>query len=363
MTSGLTPDDLESAVAAGVIDAAQAEKLRAMRAGTSVPLGPDGEPVLADEERFRFLNGFNDVFLTIGVLLVAGAFLVATSTGSFGISWVGILALAAATFWVLSEILVRRLRAVLPGMVLSVLFVAFAAAAVVVEFHWDNFKVPSWDVRSELAFWRNPTLVFGLPALIASLIYYLRFRLPFALALIAFFGYAVVSKGLLQATGIGTSFIGFWYGLAVLAVALAYDARDTERVTRFSDCAFWLHLVAAWLIVSPVITLIKQSTNGTETSAIVLLTVLLLALFALAIDRRALLVSSLAYFTIAVYDILSGGIPLPTSGAAPSSFVLTLGMVGAFVLILGVFWHPLRNRLLPLLQSTPFAPYLPQARQ
>ena len=302
MTSGLTPDDLESAVAAGVIDAAQAEKLRAMRAGTSVPLGPDGEPVLADEERFRFLNGFNDVFLTIGVLLVAGAFLVATSTGSFGISWVGILALAAATFWVLSEILVRRLRAVLPGMVLSLLFVAFAATAVVVEVHWDNFKVPSWDVNSELAFWRNPTLVFGLPALIASLIYYLRFRLPFTLALIAFFGYAVVSKGLLQATGIGPSFIGFWYGLAVLAVALAYDARDTKRVTRLSDCAFWLHLVAAWLIVSPVITLIKQSTNGTETSAIVLLTVLLLALFALAIDRRALLVSSLAYFTIAVYD-------------------------------------------------------------
>src|SRR5260221_5625032 len=203
MPSALTPEDLKAAVDAGVIDAAQAEKLRAMRAGTAVPLGPDGEPVLADEERFRFLNGFNDVFLTIGVLLVAGAFLAATSTSLFGISFVGTLAFAAATFWVLSEILVRRLRAVLPGMVLSLLFVAFAAAAVVVEVHWDNFKVPSWDVNSELAFWRNPTLVFGLPALIASLIYYLRFRLPFALALIPFFRYGVVSKRLLQTSIIG----------------------------------------------------------------------------------------------------------------------------------------------------------------
>ena len=69
----IDPDDLKSAVEAGVIDAAQAEKLRAMRRHIARLLGPDGEAPLADEEHFRFLNGFNDVFLTIGVLLVAGA--------------------------------------------------------------------------------------------------------------------------------------------------------------------------------------------------------------------------------------------------------------------------------------------------
>jgi len=363
MTNGIPTDDLNAAVAAGVIDAAQAEKLRALRQASQKPLGPDGEPVLADEERFRFLNGFNDVFLTIGVLLVAGAFLAATSTGLLGISFVGTLAFAAATFWVLSEILVGRLRAVLPGMVLSLLFVAFAASAVVVQLQWDNLSQANWDIYSELAFWRNPTLVFGLPALIAALVYYLRFRLPFTLGVIAFFGYAVVSKGLAQRTGVDPSFIALFYGLIVLVVALVYDARDTQRVTRLSDCAFWLHLVAAPLIVSPVITLIKHSTNGGSTSAIVLLTVLALGLFALAIDRRALLVSSLAYFTIAVYDILGGGIPLPQSGSAPPSFTLTLALVGGFVLILGVFWHPLRNSLLPVLKATPIGPYLPQARQ
>ncbi len=363
MPSALTPEDLKAAVDAGVIDAAQAEKLRAMRAGSAVPLGPDGEPVLADEERFRFLNGFNDVFLTIGVLLVAGAFLAATSTSLFGISFVGTLAFAAATFWVLSEILVRRFRAVLPGMVLSLLFVAFAAAAVVVQLQWDNLSQSNWDVYSELAFWRNPTLVFGLPALIAAIVYYLRFRLPFTLGVIAFFGYAVVSKGLPQTAGTDPSFIAFGYGLVVLVAALAFDARDTKRVTRLSDCAFWLHLVAAPLIVSPVITMVKHSTNGDWTSGIVLLTVLALGLFALAIDRRALLVSSLAYFTFAVYDLLSGGVPLPHTGGAPPSFVLTLASVGAFVLILGTFWHPLRNRLLPFFERTPLGPYLPQARQ
>lgn len=362
MANGLTPDDLKAAVEAGVIDAAQAEKLRALRQAPPRPLGPDGEPVLADEERFRFLNGFNDVFLTIGVLLVAAAFLAATSTSLFGISFVATFAFAAATFWILSEILVGRLRAVLPGMVLSLLFVAFAASTVVVQLHWDNFKSSNWDVSSELAFWRNPTLVFGLPALLAACGYYLRFRLPFALALIAFFGYAVVSKSLYN-LAVGPSFVAFGYGLVVLAVALAYDARDPRRVTRFSDCAFWLHLVAAGLIVSPMITFIKVSTNGLATSGVVLLTVLLLGLFALAIDRRALLVASLAYFCGAVYDLLSGGVAFPESGGIPPSFTFTLALVGGFVLILGVFWHPLRNRLLPVLQATPLGSYIPPARQ
>lgn len=362
MANGLPNDDLKAAVDAGVIDAAQAEKLRAMRQAPA-PLGPDGEPnVLADEERFRFLNGFNDIFLTIGVLLVAGAFLSVTSTGLFGISWFGTLAVAAATFWVLSEILVGRLRAVLPGLVLSLLFVAFAASAVVVQLHWDNLKTSNWDVASELTFWRNPTLVFGLPALIAALIYYIRFHLPFALGLMAFFGYAVVSKSL-YSLGIGPSFVAFGYGLVVLTIALAYDFRDPKRITRFSDCAFWLHLVAAALIVSPMITFIRETTNGPMASMAILLTVLGLGLFALAIDRRALLVSSLTYFCAAVYSLLSGSVELPHSGNLPSSFTLTLALVGGFVLILGVFWHPLRNRLLPVLNATPLGPYLPQARQ
>jgi len=163
MANGPSPDDLQAAVDAGVIDAAQAEKLRAMR-GPSMPvLGPDGEPAIADEERFRFLNGFNDVFLTIGVLLVAGAFLAATSTTLFGLGWAATLAVGALVFWVLSEILVGRLRAVLPGMVLSLLFVAFAASAVVVQLHWDNLKESNWDVASQLALRRNPTPALGPP--------------------------------------------------------------------------------------------------------------------------------------------------------------------------------------------------------
>jgi hypothetical protein len=46
----------------------------------------------------------------------------------------------------------------------------------------------------------------------------------------------------------------------------------------------------------------------------------------------------------------------------PSSFVATLALVGGFVLVLGVYWHPLRSLLLPMLQGTAFGSHLPPAR-
>lgn len=360
------PDDLQAAVEAGVIDAAQAVKLRAMRASqpTRDFATPDGEPPLADEERFRFLNGFNDVFLTIGVLLVAAAFLFAAAPGFSGAAWITVLALAAAAFWILSEILVARLRAVLPGMALSILFAAFAAMTFVTAYYRQQFEITPSDVMSDLAFWRNPTLLVAAPALAASLVYYWRFRLPFALALIACFGYVTIKKLFEMAMGTTPSeALGFVFGLALLATALFYDSRDPKRQTRLADCAFWLHLVAAPFIVSPVITAVRAASSGTSTSLFVLATVLALGIFALAIDRRALLVSSLLYFTIAIYDIFSGGIDLPTKGSVmPSSFIMTLAFVGVFVLVLGVFWNPLRNLLVPMLRKTGVGAYIPPQR-
>ena len=233
MPATLSPDDLKSAVEAGVIDAAQAEKLRAMRA-TSVLAPADANEPLADEEHFRFLNGFNDVFLTIGVLLVAGA-LIFAATPQFSGSVLGVMTLAAAIFWLLSEILVRRLRAVLPGMTLSILFVAFAATAIVIQLHATMGIESTSDPWAELAFWRYPSLLFSVPALAAAVAYYVRFRLPFALALIALTAYGVFRSALHaygMAEGADTPFIEFASGLVILAVAMTYDARDLKRTTR-----------------------------------------------------------------------------------------------------------------------------------
>ena len=61
-----TEADLQSAVAAGALSHEAAEALRAHAAGMrSAPI--------ADEEQFRLINGFNDIFVTIAAILLLAA--------------------------------------------------------------------------------------------------------------------------------------------------------------------------------------------------------------------------------------------------------------------------------------------------
>src|SRR2546430_7194783 len=84
--------------------------------------------------------------------------------------------------------------------------------------------------------------------------------------------------------------------------AMWWDGSDRARLTRRSDVAFWLHLLAAPMIVHPVFTLLgltKGHINVGEGLAVVALYVVL-GITALAVDRRALLVSALAYVLYAL---------------------------------------------------------------
>jgi hypothetical protein len=82
----------------------------------------------------------------------------------------------------------------------------------------------------------------------------------------------------------------------------------------------------------------------------VMVIVAVLAVVALLIDRRALLVAGLAYLGAAIGFALTG-----TGGVrADGAFVVaaTLVILGALVLTLGAGWVPLRRRLLALLSPT-----------
>ena len=83
----------------------------------------------------------------------------------------------------------------------------------------------------------------------------------------------------------------------------------------------------------------------------ILLIVAILAIVAIVIDRRALLVSALAYIGI-VIAYAAGmwtGQSNPTQGGI---FFTTLVILGTFVIILGVGWQPLRRRLLALISPS-----------
>jgi hypothetical protein len=74
-----------------------------------------------------------------------------------------------------------------------------------------------------------------------------------------------------------------------------------------------------------------------------------LAVIAIAIDRRALLVS--ACFILAWLSRMHWG---PERGGLDQSviFFTTLVILGAFVITLGVGWQPLRRRLLALISPS-----------
>jgi hypothetical protein len=349
--------DLDTAV--GIVTEAQAAQLRELAQRRE----RERAAALGHEERFRFMRGFNDVFFAIGVVLFLLGVYYSIPAGTSG------LLLMAAVVWGLAEILVARLRLVLPGILLAIAFVVLVFAASVGlpaegALGYDNelLLLPTaFSLLQVLKYYPGGPLVFAVRALVpaaAGAAFYWRFKLPFALlplaASLVIAALGVASFLVPRAPAVADTVFFLLCGLSVFAAAMWFDISDRERLTRRADCAFWLHLLAAPLIVHSMISLaarplasgIGRITVGTMSSPLalaVIAIVALLALVALLIDRRALLVSGLAYLAAAIGYIIRGdGAEIPTA---------TLVILGAFVLTLGAGWVPLRRLLLALLPT------------
>jgi hypothetical protein len=136
-------------------------------------------------------------------------------------------------------------------------------------------------------------------------------------------------------------------GIGVFLLAMRWDASDPRRETRRSDVAFWLHLLAAPMIVHPIFALLGL-THGSATAgeaAIVIALYVVLGLTALAIDRRALLVSALAYVLYALNSLFR------EYGAIELSVALTALVIGSALLLLSAFWTNARRAIVKPLPS------------
>jgi hypothetical protein len=366
VTAVLQDADLDAAVREGIVTTQQATALRELARRRERERAVE----LGHEERFRFMRGFNDVFFSIGVLLFIGGLAYFMPTTALG------LAGTAVVVWALAELLVARLRLVLPGILLACAFVLFVFAAsiqVPVE-SWLGLQVrphipTSASILQVLQYYPGGPLMLSARALVAAAaagLFYWRFKLPFALlplaASLVFAAIGAASFLFPQAAAVADTIVLLLCGLGVFAAAMTFDASDRERLTRRADCAFWLHLLAAPLIVHSVISLASSSLAGALARPIGRLTpdmngrmalavaviVAILAVVAVLIDRRALLVSGLAYLGAAIAYALpgnGGGV-----GTDPGVVVAaTLVILGVFVLALGVGWVSLRRRLLALL--------------
>lgn len=368
----LKQKDLEAAVAAGIISEDQLDELNDFASGRR-----QARTFAAHhDERFKLLGGLNDFFVAIGIVLLAYA---AGLTASSMKLWTMYL-VAIFGFWVLAELLTARLKLTAPSIVIAICIALFsykAGTGIVTEYflsavHNNAIQSPVFTNPSGtlLGLWipTRPTSLFHaipwLCALFMSVLFYVRFRLPFSVAPIAIAALMSILLLLNVIPGIWDviprNIVFLIYGLALFFLALTCDSSDTERLTRRADKGFWLHAVAASLIVHPLIVLLTGNSVTTGWAALVtIVTVFILALVALIVDRRALVVVSLAYIGAAIaYTVkeLSG------AQLIVESMVLTMFILGGLIVVLGVGWHPIRRRLINALPDFNFKQKVPPVK-
>ena len=338
--------DLEAAVAGGVLSPDQAEGFRNfVAAGHHAPA--------VDEEHFRLLTGFNDIFVAIAaaILLLAVGWIghyLPPHVGTHGPSpFSGLF--VAATAWGLAEYFTRQRRMALPSILLLMAFAGGVCAATI--FGTVALIGPDYFNHSNQA----SALVFALGAAVSSVatwFHWRRFHVPITVAVgaaavvavvLGLVASAFVQPQMSEAQGetvrqavLATALV---LGLATFFLAMRWDASDPRRETRRSDVAFWLHLLAAPLIVHPVFALLglNHGEVGTPGAVIVVLLYVTIGLVALAIDRRALLVSALAYVLYALNSLFQ------TYGVVELNFALTALVIGSSLLLLSAFWASARR--------------------
>ena len=358
-------EDLNSAVAAGAISAEAASALRAHIAATK-------EQVPADAEHFRLITGFNDIFVSIGIVIlllavaaigqaVGGAiinapdvFTLSPQTSPEEFNRIGRLnaldtalellfgaLFVAGTAWLLAEFFTRKRRMALPSIILLLAFVGGVLVAQIggiMALNWENGLGDRVGAVMLAA--------AGVVTAALAWLHWKRFMVPITIA--AGTGALAITAIALILAAIGPDAdnagdivlaLVFVAGLAIFAFAMRWDISDPARETRRSDVAFWLHLLAAPMIAHPVfyfIGVIDGDNIGAGAGLLVVGIYVLFGLVALAIDRRALLVSALAYVLIALTILFR------EFGAVELNFALTALVIGSALLTLSALWTPIR---------------------
>lgn len=337
-------DDLRAAVGSGLLSEAQAASLSALadsRRGAREALSETDEP-------FELFRGFNEIFIIVGLIILASGWVtisgltMATQFVNYQDHLVMSSAISAGVLWLLSEYFIRRRRMIGPAITLAIMFAANAAVGLTAQFA-QVFMVAQEDYSSLL-------MPVGLTTA-AIAVYWLRFRVPFAMALIAlgFMALALIagatqagtpsspSELFLLSAGGPFAWITLAVGVVIFAVAMLFDMTDPHRVTLRSSQGFWLHVIAAPALVNTIaLTLLDQ---GTQTANIALFAVLVvLAIVAIIIDRRSFLIAAIGY------SVTLSAIVFDGAGAA-----WTVLLLGFFLLLLGAFWARIRAAILSIL--------------
>lgn len=332
--------DLQAAVDAKILTPEAALAFRSHIASVRATPG-------ADEESFRLITGFNDIFVSIAavILLMAVAWIGASTHPALGGAFV------AASAWILAEYFTRQRRMALPSIVLVLAFSGgiFATMAGFLVQHGEDIFGSRLDETTG-------AILIGSMALVtaaATWAHWKRFMVPITVAAGTAALAATAVALVLSIVGVATSpdlvmVLVLIAGLGVFTLAMWWDRSDRVRQTRRSDVAFWLHLLAAPMIAHPVFHLlgVTQGDNITSVAAVMVVGIyILFGLIALAIDRRALLVSALAYVLFAMTQLFR------EFGAVELNVALTAFVIGSALLLLSAFWQNARTAVVARLPA------------
>ncbi len=371
---------LDRAVTAGILNAGQREALMALASQNTDPASrSDDTATLSVDDQMRLVGGGNDIFVTVGiVLLFSGAlFALQAVLPSNSMMLAGLLAAAS---WAVAEIVTRQKRMRLSSTLLALAFIA-SALALLSDFIGTRFSLPDTINAFSLLALRGDAIPIGLTlgggVIAAATLYFVRFKVPVLAAIVAIAstGLAFLAAMLVfydqmvsgsiaapapdQLAEVLSSalIVPLLCGAVIFAVAVFLDMHDRERQTVWSDCAFWLHVVSAPLLVHPLFILATgqdvlagRIEPGMGASILLGVMIAVFVLVALVIDRRSLLAPTLAYFgSVGIYYLVNGA--ANSTGIPP--FALILVTIGAIVILFGAGWQRIRRLIIrPLLPTS-----------
>jgi hypothetical protein len=377
----ISTETLENAVRRGIISLDQRDQLTALETAPDVV----GFEETQSDEPMRLVGGGNDLFVTVGIVLLVSGLLFALQS-TVGANIPVIAAILGVFIWLVAEFVTRQHRMRLSSTVLGLGFIA-AIATLLWQYIGGLFDFEAITNPLQIAAMRPQIggyggLFFGTVA-IAAVIYFARFRVPIMAAVLAlaFTGAAFLFTTLFLYDGVVAGqvmlptaqhipetiaralYVPLLCGFAVFATAVALDLRDRERFTVWSDCAFWLHVISAPLLVHPLFILATgqdvvfgEIEPGASASVMLGLLIAGFVYVALAIDRRSLLIPTLAYFgSLGIYYLVNSA--ANTTGIPP--FALILLLVGGLIIMFGAGWQRIRRLIVATTLPTSLLSKLP----
>ena len=322
-----------------------------------------------EQEQLRLVSGYNDIF--VGIACIITFVSLTTLIDAKYLDQILVIVVAFGLAWYF----VRRQRMRLTGIVIAiavaisglVLGIEFFRSGSVVSVALPGIEVNPTDVGESISYFP-----FVLPYIVALLITvvlsfgYWRFAgVPFAHAI----GIAAILLTVLVVvlgSQLGVAEINvpgfednevhvldprsqfeamrtfpllvtiFVCGCCAEAYAIWWDSRDPKRQSLATDVAFWTHIVAAPFLVQPLFWWAESLAWNPATEVIFgFILFLLLLLFALVINRRALLIGAMVWVLAALFTIAD----MAVAG-------LTMGVM---LLLIAAAWNKTRQLIEPIL--------------